>query len=217
MVWTRNWISSNWPNEPGLNIKTKEIGRRPACQISLTDKIVDANQIDGNTFSPSPQLNDSNAIYELIGTGGTMGADTPRETHTEDLIDALHKQYCRALNDPQAPLGVEWAMPGTTAHELLPDLQPDGVLHVESIETLLCGTRSVEDVFGMLAAGDMPDPAVVTTPPEILRLFAPPEFNAGTPRLPPSLVRREHHAVGIDSPLMTSGVSIVATDSGVDA
>jgi hypothetical protein len=217
MVWMRNWILSNWDNEPDLNIKTKEISRRPECHISLAGKTVDANQIGGNTFNPSPHLNDSNAIYELIGTGRTIGADTPRETHADDLIGALHQQYCRAFNDPQAPLGVEWAMPGAITHAPLPDLQPESAFQAESIETLLYGARGVEDVFGMLVAGDMPDPAAVTTAPEILRLFAPPEFNAGTSRLPPSLVRREHHAVGIDSPLMTSGVSITASDSGMDA
>lgn len=40
--------------------------------------------------------------------------------------------------------------------------------------------------------------------PEILRLFAPPEFHAeaahGAAALPP-LTRREHHALSVDSPL----------------
>ena len=216
MVWARNWISSDWDNEPDLNIKTKEISRRPECPISPEGKTFDANQIGRNAFNPLPRLDESNAIYELIGTGGTTGAGTHRETHTDDLIGALHQQYCRALHDPQAPLGVEWAMPGAIAHAPLPDLQTEGASQVESIETLLYGARNIEDAFGMLAAGDMPDPAAVTTAPEILRLFAPPEFHAGTSRLPPSLVRREHHVVSIDSPLMTSGLSTVASDSGMD-
>ena len=217
MGWTKNLSSLSWLNKHGLNIKIKEIARRPECQFSPADPTVGTNQVDGDESSLPSRFNGSNAIYELIGSGGTTGANPPRETGTNDLIGALHMQYCCALNDPEALLGVEWITPSPTAHESLPDLRLDGAVHVESIETLLSGVRSVEDMFGLLAAGDLPDPAAVTTAPEILRLFAPPEFNASTSRLPPTLVRREHHAVGIDSPLMTRGVSTVTADSSTDA
>ncbi len=216
MGWMQNWSSLNWANKLGHNIKIKGIARRPEHQISPTGKTVDANQVGGDKPSLPPRFNGSHAIYELIGSGGTTGANTPRDTGTNDLIGALHMQYCCALNDPEALLGVEWVTPGPTAQEPLPDLRLDGALHVESIETLLSGVRSVEDLFGLLAAGDMPDPAAVTTAPEILRLFALPEWNASMSRLPPTLVRREHHAVGIDSPLMTRGVATVTADSSTD-
>jgi hypothetical protein len=76
---------------------------------------------------------------------------------------------------------------------------------VGSIEALLSGARVLKDVFGPLGEGEMPGLADTEPVPEILRLFAPAEYHAAASRrptaLPPALARREHHALGIDSPL----------------
>lgn len=74
----------------------------------------------------------------------------------------------------------------------------------ESIEALLFGDRTLEDVFERLDGHT--ETALDDEPiPEILRLFAPPEFQAAAARrgsaLPPALTRREHHALTVDSPL----------------
>lgn len=189
--------------------------RRTDERIAASIKNIDANQI-GENHPPSPHFDHGNVIYGLLGAGVMVNADTPVDPAANDLIGALHAQYCRALNDPLATLGVEWGVPATPAHESLSELRLGESPHVESIETLLSGARSVEDVFGALAAGDVPDPAALTGAPEILRLFAPPEFKARASRLPPTLVRREHHAVGIDSPLLKPGVSTVPAESSTD-
>lgn len=77
-----------------------------------------------------------------------------------------------------------------------------------SIEALLSGARVLKDVFGPLGDGDMAGLADVEPAPEILRIFAPAEYHAAASRrptaLPPALARREHHALGIDSPMLAS-------------
>lgn len=129
---------------------------------------------------------------------------------TDVLIDTLYAQYWRALADPHASVIVEWAStaeaekPATRA--IAPDSQhcPDANRDHASIDALLFGNRTLEDVFEQLnehAAPLLDDEPV----PEILRVFAPSEFRATTarhpPALPPALTRREHHALTMDSPL----------------
>ncbi|ORC51214.1 hypothetical protein B2G74_00060 [Burkholderia sp. A27] len=145
-------------------------------------------------------------------------------TGAQDLIQTLHEQYCRALDDPQASLAGNWAAqwatpvagdPSMDAHEDHPRRQESSgreSTDVGSIEALLSGTRVLKDVFGPLVGGDsegdmsglgwLTDSEPV---PEILRLFAPAEYHAAASRrpaaLPPALARREHHSLGIDSPM----------------
>ncbi|WP_322026834.1 TagK domain-containing protein [Burkholderia sp. BCC1977] len=131
--------------------------------------------------------------------------------HTDALIDALHAQYWRALTDPGASIDSAWApsVDDTLPHQVAPDHPRD--THAcetpgrsDSIETFLSGKRTIEDAFGHLdgRAEAVTDGESV---PEILHLFAPPEFHAESARRPPAppppLTRREHHALSVDSPL----------------
>jgi hypothetical protein len=100
-----------------------------------------------------------------------------------------------------------------------PDIRHEqraGPIGTESIETILSGTRVLEDVFGPLRNGEAPEPEVEPVP-EILRLFAPPEYGAaasrGMPALPPALARREHHSLSIDSPLPVPAPTPVPDES----
>ncbi|WP_439890899.1 TagK domain-containing protein [Ralstonia sp. 25C] len=159
------------------------------------------------------------AVLSLIGVGSidsaASNARTPAPAPTGDadsadgLVDALHAQYWRALADPHASLTGSWAPqvdePSTHAatHDA-PDEWHAQDAHRESasIEALLSGERTLDDVFGRLEG----DPVLEeTSVPEVLRLFAPPEFHAAdtrwVPALPPALTRREHHALSVDSPL----------------
>jgi hypothetical protein len=147
---------------------------------------------------------------------------------TPDLIRALHDQYCRALDDPLAPLAGDWCSHDASADgpnesaprapcELegpCPEFEAGGASMSGGggfIEGLLSGVRTLEDCFGRLSAA--PGPGALRdlkadSVPEILRLFAPPEYHAAASHrsaaLPPALARREHHALGIDSPLLAS-------------
>ncbi|CAB3772148.1 hypothetical protein GQ57_32480 [Burkholderia sp. MSh2] len=127
------------------------------------------------------------------------------------LIDTLHAQYWRTLNDPNAAISPEWA-PAAEETEA-PVARPDSSAprhtsgsggESDSIEALLFGDRTLNDEFEQLDGHAEPAFDIVPIP-EVLRLFAPPEFQAAAarrgPALPPALTRREHHALTVDSPL----------------
>ncbi|WP_175914754.1 TagK domain-containing protein [Burkholderia metallica] len=155
----------------------------------------------------------SDDVLRELGIGCMDGADAPVRTvanadGADSLVETLHAQYWRALTDPHASVTTEPMPPGDepTPHTLAPDSQVDPGVRGEcdSIEALLCGNHSLEDMFEQLDlhAEHIPGDEPV---PEILRLFAPPEFHAAAarrgPALPPPLTRREHHALSVDSPL----------------
>ncbi|WP_446904265.1 TagK domain-containing protein [Burkholderia sp. YIM B11467] len=183
--------------------------------------------LDGNRERQTPDVEDHDLPdYEVVdhprsnddvlvdlGIGGMDRADahvrTPANADGSDsLVETLHAQYWRALTDPHASVAADLMPPGDqpTSHAHAPDPQVDpGVRDAcDSIEVLLRGNPKLEDVFEQLDrhAGHILDDEPV---PEILRLFAPPEFHAAAARqgsaLPPPLTRREHHALSVDSPL----------------
>jgi hypothetical protein len=155
------------------------------------------------------------------------GPDRDRDRAvTQDLIQTLHDQYWWALDDPQASLAGDWAAHTTLASGSSGDApcppdeahaRPDRVAvttssEADSIEVLLSGAHTLEDCFGPLSdpAGQSDPPDWRVEPvPEILRLFAPPEYHAAAARrlsaLPAALARREHHSLGIDSPMSAPG------------
>lgn len=169
----------------------------------------------------------ANAVFGLIGSPVTdddgaawraHGPDNAAMTGGHDVIQTLHEQYCRALDDPQASLAGNWTAqwatplagdPSMDRHEHHSRRQEPSagreLTDMGSIEALLSGARVLKDVFGPLGEGDMSGLADAEPVPEILRLFAPAEYHAAVSRrptaLPPALARREHHSLGIDSPM----------------
>ena len=144
-----------------------------------------------------------------------------------DLIATLHAQYWRALNDPQASVTESWvdeadrepahAIPHAISRETDEEAAHEAAVHAKqdgagSIETLLSGESTIDDCFGRLESRSALDPLGLAkdSPPEVLRLFAPPNYCADTQphswasasALPPPLTRREHHVLSIDSPLV---------------
>ena len=148
-----------------------------------------------------------------IGAQAMAASTANRSERNGDLIEMLHAQYWRALTDPHTALSGSWEeqqdAPATPvapvthdSHDVRPT--PENAAGSGSIEVLLSGERNLEDAFGRLEQHLTSDPGIETVP-EVLRLFAPPEFHAGeagrTSALPPPLTRREHHALSVDSPL----------------
>ncbi|MBN3839519.1 TagK domain-containing protein [Burkholderia sp. Ac-20349] len=200
-----------WPRQSNTSLIA------PALEDARSQPVADTLPLD-DAFSPA-RIDDD--MLGLLGIGTRDGAAAyPHATtdtagidadHTDALIDTLHAQYWRALTDPGAPIASAWApsIDDTLPHEISPDHPHD--VHAyensgrsDSIETLLSGNRTIEDAFGHLDEHMEP----VTdgeSIPEILRLFAPPEFHAEfarrAPAPPPPLTRREHHALSVDSPL----------------
>ncbi|KVE33605.1 hypothetical protein WI93_24025 [Burkholderia vietnamiensis] len=187
-------LARHTPRLAGLDFAVDEMGERPSTDDDVLDKL---------------------GIGSMDGAAAQMGMSSDASTAASDspdrLVAALHAQYWRALTDPNATVSAEWAPMANEAatHACAPDSHDDPHAHVvpehaESIEALLFGHRTLEDVFDRLDGhGEtiLDDEPI----PEILRLFAPPEFQAAAarrgPTLPPSLTRREHHALTVDSPL----------------
>lgn len=192
-----DWLS---PERKRINeiIKTS---RKTEPKIILTARIAQRSPLDEYSSRPNREAS-SNAIFGLIGTVGNASHREPVKAGADDVIGSLYDQYCRALDDPQAAFSGDWSAPAAIEHTSLSDPKPVSLERAESIETILSGLRGVEKAFGKLEKETSPPAAIVEPVPEILRLFAPPEFKAKASRLPSELVRREHHASGIDSPLL---------------
>ncbi|WP_423396209.1 TagK domain-containing protein [Burkholderia sp. LMG 21824] len=204
-----------WHRQPDLSQTEPVLGDGLAWRSpDVVDSDLAADEMGGD-------LRIGDDVLEQLGIGGidsasahmrtsarapTAAADSP-----DALVDTLHAQYWRALTDPHAAVSTEWAQMADepAAHTASPD--PQDALHAhgnlggsDSIETLLFGNRTLKDVFEQLdghAETALDDEPI----PEILRLFAPPEYQAAAarrgPALPPALTRREHHALTVDSPL----------------
>lgn len=183
----------------------------PVLDENCARHTLDVNGLDlpENEVVDHPR-SDGDVLSELgIGSMDIARARAPvaNADSTDSLVETLHAQYWRALTDPHAVVTAEWVplADEQAPHALEPDSEVAPGVHGEcdSIEALLSGNHTLDDVFERLDrhADHVPDDESV---PEILRLFAPPEFHAAAarqgPALPPALTRREHHALSVDSP-----------------
>nr|WP_244173303.1 TagK domain-containing protein [Caballeronia temeraria] len=95
----------------------------------------------------------------------------------------------------------------------------DAIAHAEvSISGLFAEPQRLEEAIGLLGPQDElgRDDMNVGAAPEILALFAPPEYQADAALrrrfVPSGLARREHHALAIDSPLPEFNASLFHLD-----
>jgi hypothetical protein len=160
-------------------------------------------------------LHRSRAIFGLIGSRPAMSPRVVSRTATradgEDLIASLHRQYCQALDNPLGPVTeADWEATSGSGRDTRRNSGQADDLHLhsagqDSIEALLSGAQLLDHAFGPLRESDIGNLPESEPVPEILRLFAPPEYLASawrsTAALPPALARRDHHSLGIDSPL----------------
>ena len=186
----------------------------------LRDPIANGEPLAYAEYGDSEEPLCTDAVFGLIGTSPHLYGRQPpcgrdqSASGAHHLLDILYAKYCQALDDPQVAVESDWAAPGVAPNspdgELadrrrsLPGNRHEPVGGMESIEVLLSGTHSIEHAFGPLDRGDAGDVIATDRAPEILRLFAPPEFRAAAtrrsaPRPPPALARREHHSMSVDS------------------
>jgi hypothetical protein len=129
-----------------------------------------------------------------------------------DLLGALYVHYCKALDRQVSPILATWVSAAPSAGTG----QPADVARADEkdghagglISGLFPDIECVDEAFGPLVSGVLPDHPDNDRAPEILRLFAPPEYEAKgrlDAVLPPALTRREHHALSIDSPMTGIG------------
>ncbi|SDE42856.1 TagK domain-containing protein [Paraburkholderia lycopersici] len=187
----------------------------------------DADNADNDTLAtftehqPEGDLRGSEAIFALLGSRLVLEQDSsrPARVDADNLLSSLHRQYCQALDNPPGTVGgPEWESPsgspgrragGESDLPACPHLHNAGQ---DSIEALLSGAQLLDHAFGPLRESDLGNLPESEPVPEILRVFAPPEYLASAFRsvaaLPPTLTRREHHSPGIDSPLPMPEVTL---------
>ncbi|MBN3779977.1 TagK domain-containing protein [Burkholderia sp. Ac-20345] len=204
-----------WRRQPDLSHAEPVLGKGHAWRAPDAAESDLAADESGGDLAANDDVLDRLGIGVMDSAAAHARASSHSQTANTDspdgLVDALHAQYWRALTDPHATVTAEWAplVDEPAAHGAAPD-SPDA-LHAYgdheragSIEALLFGDHTLADVFERLD-GHTETALDVEPVPEILRLFAPPEFQAAAarrgPALPPALTRREHHALTVDSPL----------------
>ncbi|CAD6514245.1 TagK domain-containing protein [Paraburkholderia sabiae] len=190
-----------------------------------TDQQSDATATTGSGVQVTTPRG-SDAIYELFGAPSDAGhnraahfQDEPSATTApDDIIRRLNDQYYQAIASSRFSLTDRWVDSGLLTGEGQAR-QPWEEHAVDnnatgSISDLLADIEELEEAFGPLRHGESPEPVVPEPMPEILLLFAPPEFQATALRrpasLPPSLVRREHHTLAIDSPMVARDAASIA-------
>ncbi|RQS18318.1 TagK domain-containing protein [Burkholderia sp. Bp8998] len=207
-----------WHHRPDTSLTEPALRNEP-CGPEKQEGSADFLRLD-----PSDRSGSNTSILDLIGSHGVAadavrgkrGAGSqamPFPERADDLVQTLHAQYWRALTDPHTALSGSWGEqldpPATSLASVTPDSHDVGPTQASpagrgSIEVLLSGERNLEDAFGRLERSFTPELEIEPVP-EVLRLFAPPEFRAAearrAPAPPPALTRREHHALSVDSPL----------------
>ncbi|WP_227245119.1 TagK domain-containing protein [Paraburkholderia caribensis] len=155
-------------------------------------------------------------ILQLLGShlddgGYPSGREqrvTASSTDGNDLLGFLYAHYCRALDTPQSLMSGAWVPSGLPVHA---DPARDESRQDDwdrdaggAISGMFGDVECVDQAFGTLRPGGVPDMHERDAVPEILRLFAPPEYKAKArveTVVAPALTQREHHTLAIDSPL----------------
>ncbi|ALL64996.1 hypothetical protein K788_0002499 [Paraburkholderia caribensis MBA4] len=137
----------------------------------------------------------------------------------DDLLASLQNQYYQALESPHALPHAPWASSSLPLAEHAWTLTSAGDARCDDISApigdFLSDIQKLEEAFGPLRRGvsDVGQPEEI---PEILRLFAPPEYHASVAcraaAIPPTVARRDHHTLAIDSPLAALGHHSNRTD-----
>ena len=211
----------------GLLSRISRVGRKKQTPTggTLTEKEVDA--------PPTPPLDltfmgvtapvRKDAVYEVLGnsagqsTAFRLPPTSKGETaDAEQLLDMFYAQYRLALVLPDSVRQENWGsadhLHALAGHDFI-DLQEQKIEATGTVSEFVLGNQSIEEAFGPLN-GELPMPPEETS--DILRLFAPPEFLAGSPvtARPPELARREHHVMSIDSPVISRNTLTMTHNEG---
>jgi hypothetical protein len=203
---------SNEPRtEPqGQRFSSGEINSPQAAFEAGYERASDNAPYESSAYGESPVLDviggaaDSSSARFIV-----KAADEAGSTAGDRLLGSLYEQYCQALDSPLATLSNTWvgAASGDDVSLAEQDLTARrwGDDAVGPVAAVLGDIHNVEQAFGSMHHNAPHAAAEIDDVPEVLRLFAPPEYHAAQARSPgailPSLVRREHHTLAIDSPV----------------
>ncbi|WP_087043832.1 TagK domain-containing protein [Caballeronia ptereochthonis] len=172
-------------------------------------------------FGHAPVANGGDPVFDLLDATANPGAPGgSRESSAcadpeavqsggDPLMDSLYEQYRTALQQPFTAVSGKWvsaATPGSESAKACSQEAPEWARDADCpITSLLGDIQTVDDAFDMSSGVDSHGAHSGEDIPEILGLFAPPEYQGALSRytdvLPPDLVKREHHALAIDSPI----------------
>jgi hypothetical protein len=156
-----------------------------------------------------PHLEQSRQVFD------TEESDlSPPSLDGVSLLGNLYHNYCKALDMQPTEISAAWVPSTPLTHGGSVTGAPEEWDRNRdaggAISGMFADIQSVDEAFGALRTGSHTDIGAHEGVPEILRLFAPRGYGPGAraeTMLPPSLTRREHHTLAIDSPLFdTPGV-----------
>lgn len=186
----------------------------------VREATVEGDPTDFDAFAPSSTRDADDGVLALFSTSMSGAADafasgTKPATSvqvSDELIRALHEQYCAALDSSSFTSSASWDSSSVSAGQIgtsagSPDDASERVHDDASISELFSEPQRLEEAIGPLVEGDTLDAEALNliAAPEILRLFAPSEYHADGAAsrrfVPPPLARREHQQLAIDSPM----------------
>jgi len=197
---------------------------------SVTAEPVDGMPEDIFCGDTATRSSASENVFSLLdGRASLKGLSSPEASSQESssmsgarvdpdaLIVALHAHYCEALESSDGlsiGLGDRVSASGTNNDQPAALLAPEfeSSRSAGTISDLFSGPQRLEEAIGPLSSDPMLADLIfdgvdlsIESAPEILQLFAPPEYHANAAlrrgAVPPTLARREHHTLAIDSPL----------------
>jgi hypothetical protein len=213
----------------GLFSRINWAGRK---KLTPADKVPTEQKMDA---PPAPLLDltfigvtapvRKDAVYEVLGNGAGQSTafrlppvSEGRTADAEQLFDMFYAQYRLALVLPDSVRQENWggtdSLHSLAEHEFI-DLQEQKIEATGTVSEFVLGNQSIEEAFGPLNS-ELSMPPLPDDTPDILRLFAPPEFLAGSPvtARPPELARREHHVMSIDSPVISRNTQTITHHDG---
>lgn len=146
--------------------------------------------------------------YELVESTKSNDTTSSNPESTASMIfHELLEEYRQALDNPglqdsdyiwQDQLLKNYSS-GSNTNVTLTDLAKN-LDPLTTLQDIVSGPLHIDDVFNGLDSLRETELFQIEEPPEVLRLFAPGwQLHSDTTHMPPSLTRREHHTVSVNS------------------
>jgi len=202
----RWWIRLHRRSVAGVEVEHRVAVRRERVSLSQTAGVSDTVPLSASRRTAS----ESSEILSVLGPSAYAARHVA--THDvavigasdDDLVAEFRRRYWAALEGkPSFSHALSLPAHHSAQTHGTPALAHDDVEPTSgAVGQFLTDINSVEDAFGVLTRAIGGDPGEAAPIPEILHIFAPagPECVA-RPYALPALAQREHHLLGVDSPI----------------